>query len=142
MECLKRVLRVLTIAVVLSVPAKAHDGPHDSPGDKTIKVGKQSRIKFGSDVLVDFAVLKRGRYLFQHRVENGLHVISFTQIGNEEWNQDAYTFESNLVASGERISHTRIFLRRGEQHDDLIKVEVAGEDWIHLLRSDSRPPQP
>jgi hypothetical protein len=72
------------VAVVLSVGLvvglSAHDGPHTGRADATFKVGKNGQVKIGEDLVIGALLVKKGTYLFDHRVEEGRHVVTLTKL--------------------------------------------------------------
>ncbi len=55
-----------------------HDGPHVGPDGEVVNVGKNGDVKIGMDVIIGDVLVKKGKYLFEHRVDGDKHILVLT----------------------------------------------------------------
>ena len=125
------------VAVVLSVGLvaglSAHDDPHTGRTDATFKVGKNRQVKIGEDLKVGALVVKKGTYLFDHRVEDGRHVIMLTKV-DKAAEHSPFELRMRLVLTNSPMKRTAILAHEPERGPlEMTTVEVVGELGEHVL---------
>ena len=127
-------LALFSFLIASVAPLAAHDGPHGTgPTDRTFKVGKNGDVKIGMDVLIGETLVKKGKYLFEHRVDGDRHILLLTQIQKGNTVGEGYEVELKLRPSGERVKKSALVA--AEQRDRMyrvITVQIAADNAEYL----------
>jgi hypothetical protein len=121
----------------LGIPTAAvHDGNHAAgPGDKIFKVGKNGDVKIGNDVKIGEILVKKGKYLFEHRVDGGQHIVVLTSIDNKNSSEAVvHEIRTRLITSRDPVKKSALFAE--EQRDRSYRVtviQIAGENGDHTV---------
>ena len=120
---------VLFLAVAFTAAVvSAHD---EAEGDPYFKIAKNGQVNFNSDVRIGDQVLKKGKYIVQHRVEGADHVFVFVDLKRES---QQTTIHSKGVFPGDKSGESGIHAK--EQKDRTIvitKIEMAAENMDHTF---------
>jgi hypothetical protein len=125
------------VAVVLSgglvVGLSAHDGPHTGRADATSKVGKNGQVKIGENLMVGALLVNKGTYLFDHRVEEGRHVVILRKL-DKAAEHDPLELRMRLLPTKAPMKRTAILAHEPERGPlEMTTVEVVGELGEHVL---------
>ena len=104
----------------------------ENPSDEIFNVGKSSEVKIGQDVSAGKVRVKRGKYLFEHRVDGERHTIVLTGVGKDA-SERAYEILMRLFASAEVAKRSALIARESKDHTlHVVMVQVAGEAGDHV----------
>ena len=118
----------------MATGAGAHDGPHTGPADAAFKVGKDGQIKIGEDLLVGTVMVKKGKYTFNHRVEDGRHIVTLTRVDAKVPEQAPVELSMRFLPSDRAVKRTAILaIETDARWLEMTIVEVAGEPGDHVL---------
>jgi len=129
-------LSVVAVAVAVLTFGKvaAHDGPHGGPDEVTFRVGKNGEINLRQDVKFGTVLVKRGKYVFEHRLDADQHLIVLTEVAPKGGRAPAvYEVPTRLLPARKAANRTSVYAK--EQADRslvVMMVEVAGEPSEHL----------
>jgi hypothetical protein len=124
----------LGVVAVTVAAVSAHDGPHTGPTDQTYKVAKDGRVKVSEDLTVGETIVKRGTYMFAHRIDEQQHVVTLTPADVDAAKQGGIELRMRLLPSRTMVRRTAILAREaGSRSLTMTTVQVAGEDGEHVL---------
>ena len=106
----------------------AHD---EAEGDPYFKIAKNGQVNFSSDVRIGDQILKKGKYVVQHRVDGSDHVFVFVDMKR---NSQQTTVHSKGVFPGDKSGASGVHAK--EQKDRTIvvtKIEMAAENMDHTF---------
>ncbi len=134
---MKRIASVSLVLALLAVPGvSAHDGHEDGPTEQTFKVGQGGKVKFGEDVKMGDRLVKKGRYVLEHRVDGDRHL--FVLIGAERIEgKTAFVYEVPMEVLVSRVPVKKSAIYATERADHVLQVsvvQIAGENVDHLPR--------
>ena len=131
----------LLLSIAVAAAALFYTGAAAIAAEHAVKVGKTGEITFHKETKVGDLTLMPGRYQFQHRVEGSDHFVHFT-----EWTErnPASGHSGTLKAHpgeekcrieplSKRVSQTAVFMATEGDAYRVMKVEVAGENVVHLF---------
>ena len=121
--CFLAVTFLFTTAVVF-----AHD---EAEGDPYFKISKNGQVNFDSDVRIGDQVLKKRKYIVQHRVDGADHLFVFVDMKRES---QQTTVHSKGVFPGDKSGESGVHAK--EQKDRTIvitKIEMATENMDHTF---------
>ena len=129
-----RILYVSAVVLLAVAPLlAAHPGHDDGPVDEVFKVGKKGDVNIRHDLAAGGVLIKRGKYLFEHRVEGERHTIVLTGTGRKDGTEPRYEMPMRLISGGETVKRSAIFAKEAADHSlYLTIIEVAGEDVEHV----------
>jgi hypothetical protein len=132
---MKHIASVSLVLALLVVPGvSAHDGHDDGPTEQTFKVGKNGEIKFGEDVKMGDLLVKKGRYLLEHRIDGARHLFVLTS--NEAKAATVYEVPTEILVSKVPVKKSAIYAtERADRVLQVTVVQIAGEDVDHLPRT-------
>lgn len=111
----------------------AHDGHGEGPTGRTFTVGKKGDVNIREDVKVGGDVLKRGKYMFEHRVDGERHVIVLTGIVKKDIAPPVYEIPTRTVPSREMAKKSVFVATELADHSLRVGVvHVAGEPLDHV----------
>jgi hypothetical protein len=126
-------IALLLAAAGVPIPA-AHDGPHTGPTEETFKVGKDGRVRISEDLLVGTTVVKKGMYLFEHRVGADHHIVTLTSLGATDLAPARLELPMRLLPSNGTAKRTAIFAAEIDPRSlRMTMIELAGESGEHVL---------
>ena len=106
----------------------AHD---EAEGDPYFKIAKNGQVNFSSDVRIGDQVLKKGKYLVQHRVEGADHVFVFVDLKRES---QQTTIHSKGLFPGDKSGESGIHGKEEKNRTIVItKIEMAAENMDHTF---------
>jgi hypothetical protein len=121
------------VLLVLVSRAWAHDGHDDGPAEQAFKVGKNGEVKFGEDVKMGSLLVKKGRYVLEHRVEGNRHFIVLTSAERSEQAPAVYDVPMTVVASKVAAKKSAVFAAEGKDRSLRVTVvQIGGEKFDHL----------
>lgn len=131
-----RIASVMIQLMVVAAPtfAAAHDGPHGAESDVVFQVGKNGEVKIGADLQVGGTLIKKGKYVFAHRIDGDVHIVVLTGVaGKDTPVAPVHEIRTKLVPSRDRVKGSALFTH--EEHDlsyRITTIKVAGESGDHL----------
>ena len=134
--------RILMMVVVASLTlmgayASAHDGPHGGPDEVTFKVGKNGEFNVRQDVKFGGVLVKRGKYVFEHKLDGERHLVVLTEAARKDGAAPVvYELPTSVLPARQVAKRTAMYAK--EQHDRSLVVtivEVTGERAEHLPQS-------
>lgn len=122
-----------------STPA-AHDGPHGGPDEVALRAGKNGEINLREDVTFGTALVKRGKYILAHRVDDDRHVIVLTAAGQRKGEVPAvHELPTQLLVSRDVPKRTTLYARElANRRLVAIMIEIAGEQAEHIPQAQER----
>jgi len=135
---LKRTLHAALLSAFIVLFATSVLARHDEQdGDPYFKIGKNGEVKFDSDIRIGDSLLKKGKYIVQHRIENGDHTFVFLNTKGDKNNSAAdrpLTIRSKGVFPGDGAGQSGIHGKEEKDHTVRItKIEIAGENLDHAF---------
>ena len=119
---------MLVFAVTL---ATAKTAVHDEvEGDPSFKIGKNGQVSFNADVRFRDLVVKKGKYIVQHRIDGTGHVFDFMALKGGQ----KTVVRSKGVFPGDKYAVSVIHAK--EEKDRSVRVsaiEMAGENMDHTF---------
>lgn len=124
----------VALACLISVQALAHDGPHGGPDEVTFSVGKNGEINLRQDVKCGTFLVKRGKYVFAHRLDGDRHVVVLTEVARKDGGPSVvYELPMQLLAARQIAKRTALYAKEQADRSLVVTVvEVAGEKGEHL----------
>lgn len=111
------------------------------PQKQMVKVGKKGDVTLSQEVMFGEAMLKPGRYIFQHRLVGKDHFVWFTHLSDK--NPYFPTASAPAGHPGEvkceleplnhKAERTAIFLQAEGGMQRITRIEVAGENVAHVF---------
>ena len=135
-------LGALAFAAVTLAPssllAAPHPGHDEEPTQLVFKVGKSGEVNIPTTVRIGISVLKKGKYLFQHLLEDGNHVFVFTAIAKHkkaEISEPAVIrVKSVNTLPRKKTSSSTLLAKEDQDHNwRILMIEVAGENMEHMF---------
>lgn len=110
----------------------AHDG-HDGPTGRTFTVGRNGAVNIREDVKVGAeAVVRRGTYLFEHRVDGDRHLILLTGISKKGQPGAVYELSTQPFPARDAARRSVLVARELSDHSlQIAIIHVAGEALEH-----------
>ena len=134
--------RILMTAVVASLLlmgtfASAHDGPHGGPDAVTFKVGKNGEVNVRQDVKFGTVLVRRGKYMFEHRLDGERHVVVLTGAARKDGAVPVqYELPTSVLSSRQVAKRTAVCAKELADRSLVVTmVEVTGERAEHLPQS-------
>ena len=135
---MKRIASVSLVLALLVVPGvSAHDGHDDGPTEQTFKIGKNGEVKFGEDVKMGDFLVKKGRFVLEHRVDGDRHLFVLTGAERVEAKASVvYEVPTEVLVSKAPVKKSAIYATERADHVlQVTVVQIAGENVDHLPRS-------
>jgi hypothetical protein len=127
----RRAIHAFLVLVFAVTFATAKTAAHDEDeGDPSFKIAKNGQVSFNTDVRFGDVVVKKGKYIVQHRIDGADHVFDFIELKGEQ----KTVIRSKGVFSGEKYSASVIHAK--EEKDRSVRVtaiEMAGENMDHTF---------
>jgi len=111
-------------------------------GDKSgiLKAGKEGKFTLDQQAQVGGITLQQGTpYVIQHTVVDGVHYVRFEEAftGNDERTHlsptDMGVIKCRVEPLSEKATETRIFTEKQSDGLHITRVEVAGENVVHIF---------
>ena len=127
-------IAVIAFACALGVRAAAHDGPHVGPDGEVFNVGKKGDVKIGMDVLIGDVLVKKGKYLFQHRLDGDGHILVLTGLETKNVIEaPVHQIHMRFISSRDAVRKSAIFAERQRDRSYRVSViQIAGESGDHM----------
>lgn len=111
-----------------------HDGPHTGPDGEVFTVGKNGDVRFGMDVVIGGALVKKGKYQFEHQLDGTAHVLVLTGLDAKTGNEaPTYRIRTRLLPSRDPVKRSAIFAERLRDRSFRVTVvQIANEPGDHL----------
>ena len=117
-------------SVVWAAEGVAAHPDHDDPNAQVFNVGKNGEVKI-DDVTVGAIQVKKGKYLFEHRVDAERHIIVLTGLGKDA--ERTYEIPMRVYASTEVPKRSALIAKETKNHTlEVTVIDVAGEAGDHL----------
>ena len=134
---MKKIPMLFLLTVLFVVNGLTHDGDHsDWATHRTFKVSKTGEVNFATDVKIGNRIVKRGKYILDHRPENVRHVFIFSEINKKKGSSELAVIELNsrFVGGSERVKNSAIMVTMQHDHSYAVqKIQIAGENGDHLF---------
>jgi hypothetical protein len=139
-ECtqMKRIASAMTTVVfVVTVGlsgAAFHDGPHVGPDGEVFNVGKKGDVKIGLDVAIGDVLVKKGKYLFEHRMEGDRHMLVLTGLETKNGIEaPVHQIPMRFITSKDAVKKSALFAERLRDRSYRVSViQIAGESGDHM----------
>jgi hypothetical protein len=121
------------MCAVAIVGLAAHEG-HEVATGRTFTVGKKGDVNIREDVKIGTEyTLKKGKYLFEHRVEGDQHVIVLTGIVKAGMPVPVYAIPTRTLASRTASKQSVFVAKELVDHSlQIAVVHISGEALEHL----------
>lgn len=131
----------LVVLLFVAPRVLAHEGHDDGPTEQTFKIATNGEVKFGEDVRFGDFLVKKGKYVLEHRVDGERHVIVLSAVTKAETKTPVvYDVPTQTVVSKLPVKRSAVFAAEGTDH--LLRatvVQIAGENIDHLPFSNAVP---
>ena len=113
--------------------AAAHDGPHVGPDGEVFNVGKKGDVKIGMDVVIGDVLVKKGKYLFEHRLEGDSHILVLTGVATKNGIEPlVHQIHMRFITSRDPVKKSALFAERQRDRSYRVSViQIAGESGDH-----------
>ena len=123
------------IALLFLVPrVLAHEGHDDGPTEQTFKIATNGDVKFGEDVRFGDLLVKKGKYVLEHRIDGERHLIALSGVTKAETNAPTiYTVPTEVLSSKVAVKKSAVYAAEG--HDRILSVtvvQIEGENLDHV----------
>lgn len=125
----------LILVFAFSLPAAAlHDGPHVGPDGEVFNVSKNGDVKIDMDVAVGDVVVKKGKYLVEHRMEGDQHTLVLTGLdGKKGVEAPVHQIRMRWISSKDAVKKSALFAERQRDRSYRVTViQIAGESGDHM----------
>ena len=122
---------IASVATMLIFYAGAEMTAHpddENPSDEIFNVGKSGEVKIGQDVTAGEVRVKRGKYLFEHRVHGERHMIVLTGVGKDASSGQASRLTWRRPYARRKVGQPRS-TRRSTR---CLRAQVADIHWNDL----------
>lgn len=111
-----------------------HDGPHVGPDGEVFNVGKNRDVKIGMDVVIGDVLVKKGKYLFEHRVDGDTHVLVLTGLEDKNGAEPpVHQIPMRFITSRDVVKKSALFAERLRDRSYRVSViQIAGESGDHM----------
>ena len=108
----------------------------ERPYIEKLRINEDGQVKLSTDARVGGAVLKRGRYVFEHVVEGEGHFIAFKRVdvSGVEAQEQVIRVKCRLEPLNKPAKHTELHSKvttRGEK--TIEKLQIQGENVRHVF---------
>jgi hypothetical protein len=125
--------RVSVAACVLAAATvvAAHDENDLGPDFDVYKVTKSGSVKIASDVTIGTLLVKKGSYLFAHRIDDGVHVVTLTHLGGGE----VFEIPLTVISEPRPAKRSELIVKQLPDRSMVVTlIAVEGEVGDHLPR--------
>ena len=114
--------------------AARHDGPHGGPDDEVFNVGRNGDVKIDRDVAIGDVLVKNGKYLFEHRVHGGAHILMLSGLDTKEGSKaPVHQIRMPWLPSRDPVKNSALFAERLRNRSYRVGViQIAGEAGNHI----------
>ena len=114
--------------------AALHDGPHVGPDGEVFNVGKNGDVKIDTDVAIGETLVKKGKYLFEHRVDGDAHILVLTGLETKNGGEaPVHQIRMRLLPSRDHVKKSALFAERLRDRSYRVSlVQIAGEAGDHV----------
>lgn len=114
--------------------AALHDGPHVGPDGEVFTVGKNGEVKIGMDVVIGDVLVKKGKYLLEHRIDGDAHILALTGLDTKKGSEaPAHQIRLRLLPSRDPVKKSALFAERLQDRSYRVSVvQIAGEAGDHV----------
>lgn len=130
---MKRIVSLALVAGLVSGPAlSAHDG-HDDVTEQTFKVGNKGEVRFSEDMKMGDILVKKGRYVLEHRIDGNRHVLVLRDaLRSEAGAGPAYEMPTEVLSSKLPVKKSAIYASERDNLLQVTVVQILGENIDHL----------
>jgi hypothetical protein len=114
--------------------AAFHDGPHVGPDGEVFNVGKNRDVKIGMDVVIGDVLVKKGKYLFEHRLDGNTHVLVLTGLQPKNGAEaPIHQIQMRFISSKDAVKKSALFAERQRDRSYRVSViQITGESGDHM----------
>ena len=132
---MKRIAALGMVAsLVLAAPVVvAHEGHDDGPTEQTFKIAANGEVKFGEDVRFGDVLIKKGKYVLEHRIDGERHLIVLSAVTKAGATVATYSTVTETLAAKVPVKKSALYAAEGK--DRVLRVtvvQIAGENLDHL----------
>lgn len=131
----------MVMLLFLAPRVLAHEGHDDGPTEQTFKIAANGEVKFGEDVRFGDFVVKKGKYVLEHRIDGERHLITLSAVTKAETTAPVvYDVPTQTVLSKVPVKKSAVYAVEGA--DRLLRVsvvQISGENVDHLPVSNAVP---
>lgn len=123
----------IVASLILSSPVLAHEGHDDGPTEQTFKIAANGEVKFGEDVRFGDILIKKGKYVLEHRIDGERHVIVLSATTKAGTSAAMYTAATETLAAKVTVKKSAVYATEGK--DRILRVtvvQIVGENLDHL----------
>lgn len=126
---------VIVLALGLRVAAR-HDGPHVGPDGEVFTVGKNGDVKIGMDIAIGDVLVRKGKYVVEHRVDGSEHVLLLTGVDPKKGSETpVHQIRMRLLPARDVARRSALFAERLQDRSYRVNiVQIAGEAGDHVPR--------
>jgi hypothetical protein len=127
----------VTAAVLLlalgSRAGAAHDGDHFGPDGEAFTVGRNGDVKIGEDVVIGAVLVRKGKYILQHRLDRDAHILLLTSVADKSGVTRLHEISMRLIPSPDVPKKSALFAERLKDRSYRVTVvQIAGEGGDHV----------
>lgn len=134
-----RIGSVAAVAFVLALGlrgAARHDGPHVGPDGEVFNVSKNGEVKIGTDIAIGDALVRKGKYVVEHRVDGDEHILLLTGVDPKKGSETpVHQIRMRLLPARDVARKSALFAERLQDRSYRVSiVQIAGEAGDHVPR--------
>ena len=135
---MKRIAGAMTtVAFVVALGlsgAAFHDGPHVGLDGEVFNVGKKGDVKIDLDVVIGDVLVKKGKYLFEHRIDGDRHILVLTGLDAKNGIEaPVHQINMRFITSRNAVKKSALFAERLRDRSYRVRViQIAGESGDHM----------
>ena len=123
----------IVATLIVSSGALAHEGHDDGPTEQTFKIAASGEVKFGEDVKFGDVLIKKGKYVLEHRIDGERHLIVLSAVTKAAATVSTYVAATETLAAKVPVKKSAFYATEGK--DRILRVtvvQIAGENLDHL----------
>lgn len=131
----------MALLLLLAPRVLAHEGHDDGPTEQTFKIAANGEVKFGEDVRFGDFLVKKGKYVLEHRVEGERHVIALSAVTKAATKAPVvYDVPTQTLVSKVPVKKSAVYAVEAADHVLRVSVvQIAGENADHIPFSNAGP---
>jgi hypothetical protein len=125
------VLGAIALSGLILRAAPPHDETDLGPDYDIYKVSKSGALKIASDVAIGSFNIKKGNYLFAHRVDGRLHIVTLTRLG--AGGSETYEIPLTVIPEPRPARRSELIVKQLPDRSMIVTlIAVEGEAGDHL----------
>jgi hypothetical protein len=130
------VLKAIMLISAMALFAAAHEGHDDPLLPHTVKIGKTGEVAFGMPVRFGETLLRKGRFILEHRVEGNQHWIRLTPVpakGPVAQTAPAVELPAKVGGAKGKVTKSEVLVHPIKDVFEIVRITIAGEDVEHFF---------